>query len=105
MAGDDDIAGRRYARVYRTSGRGDLHDFLCESVESAGLEAMLNAHEALRELQGDQVVSQFQRGRGYVARYYDRTALADQMLGTLLRFGQPETPLPSEVQPEFRKAA
>jgi hypothetical protein len=36
VAGDDDIAGRRYARVYRTSGRGDLHDFLCESVESAG---------------------------------------------------------------------
>jgi hypothetical protein len=36
VTGDEDIAGRCYARVYRASGRRDLHAFLCDSVRAAG---------------------------------------------------------------------
>lgn len=33
---DEGLAGRSYARVYRASGRGDLHDFLRVAVERSG---------------------------------------------------------------------
>ena len=42
----------------------------------------------------------FRRGRTYVARHYDRTALADEMLSALQRFGKTSPPRPSA-----RKAA
>jgi len=49
---------------------------------------------------------QFSQGRSFVARHYDRTVLADTMLDTLLRFGQP-TPaiIPLSPQPNVRRAA
>lgn len=47
--------------------------------------------------------SQFTRGRGYVAKHYDRITLADQMLGTLLRFGT-QNVVPVETR-DIRRAA
>lgn len=35
MSPPEDIAGRRYPRVYRTSGREDLHQFLLDAIEAA----------------------------------------------------------------------
>lgn len=35
-ANDDSLAGRSYARVYRTSGKRDVHEFLAEAVEASG---------------------------------------------------------------------
>lgn len=49
--------------------------------------------------------NQFCQGRDYVTRHFDRTALADEMLTTLLRFGPPiVTPLP-DAPSEIRRAA
>ena len=36
MAADHDVAGRSYARIYRTSGKANVHDFLSDSVARAG---------------------------------------------------------------------
>ncbi len=58
--------------------------------------------ECIDQIRADR--TQCSRGRGYVARYYDRTALADEMLGTLQRFGQ-TAKQPGEAQPERRRAA
>jgi len=33
---EDSVAGRAYARVYRTSGKADVHSFLLEAVERSG---------------------------------------------------------------------
>ena len=40
MPPSDDITGRRYARVYRTSGKGDVHGFLLAAVEAAGARVL-----------------------------------------------------------------
>lgn len=55
--------------------------------------------ECIDEIRRDP--SSFQRGRGHVVRFFDRTALADEMLDTLRRFGPTE---PVEARPT-RKAA
>lgn len=48
----------------------------------------------------------FAQGREYVARHYDRTRLADEMLDTLLTFGAPATTaVPVEILSETRRAA
>lgn len=36
----DEIAERRYARVYRTSGKADIHEFLVQAVEAAGARVL-----------------------------------------------------------------
>jgi hypothetical protein len=55
--------------------------------------------ECIDEIRRDP--SRYQRGRGHVVRFFDRTALADEMLDTLRRFGPTE---PVEARPT-RKAA
>lgn len=50
--------------------------------------------------------SRFAQGRDYVARNYDRTRLADEMLATLRRFGEPTTmPFPAAEPTPLRRAA
>lgn len=41
--GEESLAGRSYAQVYRVSGRTDLRDFLVAAVERVGGEACTSA--------------------------------------------------------------
>jgi colanic acid biosynthesis glycosyl transferase WcaI len=63
-------------------------------------ESLLAGIEAIRTDR-----QRFCQGRKFVAQHYDRTQLADEMLGTLLRFGEPAKTLPVEAQPDVRRAA